>query len=154
MSCAPVTAVGVTVPPRSTPAQRLSRLYRHLTLWVFQSWLAMFFIAAGYAKLTQSQDLLALLMTWPGHVDPSTVRAVGWVEIGLAAGLLAPLISWRYFHLVMTAAAGTSVVETLVMAAYHALQGHPGLALVNGLLALLGVSVVVGRLAPTPDARR
>ena len=37
-----------------TPARsRLAASYRNLTLWTLQGWLAMFFIAAGYAKLSE-----------------------------------------------------------------------------------------------------
>ena len=49
-----------------TPARsRLAASYRNLTLWTLQGWLAMFFIAAGYAKLTVSLETLTALMSWP-----------------------------------------------------------------------------------------
>ena len=36
-----------------SPARsRLNASYRNLTLWTLQGWLAMFFVAAGYAKLS------------------------------------------------------------------------------------------------------
>ena len=36
-----------------TPRSRAKSDYLNLTLWTFQGWIAMFFIAAGYAKLAR-----------------------------------------------------------------------------------------------------
>ena len=44
-----------------TPARaRLNQSYRNLTLWTLQGWIAMFFIAAGYAKLSEPMENLAI----------------------------------------------------------------------------------------------
>ena len=55
--------MATTLKTSHSPAQiRLCDTYRNLGLWTFQGWIAMFFIAAGYAKLTVSMDTLT--PTW------------------------------------------------------------------------------------------
>ena len=90
-------------PPRPTlPASvRLVRFRRHLFLWVLQVWLAMFFIGAAAAKLTEPLDTLSYLLGWPAVVNPAFVQAVGWVELTLAIAVLAPLASWSIFRPVL-----------------------------------------------------
>ena len=68
-----------------TPARsRLAASYRNLTLWTLQGWLAMFFIAAGYAKLSEPMTNLVELMKWPALVAENMVRGLGVAEIALA----------------------------------------------------------------------
>lgn len=154
MSFVPFVARGAPVRPRSAAGHRRAHLYRHLSLWVLQGWLAMFYIAAGYAKLTQPHDMLALLMVWPGRVDPAWVLAVGWAEIALALGLLAPLISWSRFRVVLLLAALALLAEATVMAVFHALESGPGLAVINGLLLSMSLAVIVGRRRHSSGAAR
>lgn len=148
MTCAPLFSADGSRsrrPAPNTAAERLARLRRHLALWVLQSWLAMFYIGAGYAKLTQPHDILSLLMTWPARTTLDLVHALGWIEIGLAVGLLTPLISWPRFRLVMIVAAGGLLADASSMLWYHMLEGHGFLAAVNGTLAIMALIVVLGR---------
>lgn len=137
-----------------TVSRRLSHLYRHLALWVLQSWLAMFYIAAGYAKLTQPQEMLAVLMVWPADAGQTTVRLIGGVELALAVGMVSPLLSWRLFLRLMLIAGLGLTAEATLMAIYHAASQHPGLALVNAALALMGGMVIRGRMREAADAGR
>ncbi|MBX3477114.1 MAG: DoxX family protein [Brevundimonas sp.] len=132
-----------------TPAQlRLCATYRNVGLWTLQGWLVMFFVAAGYAKLTESMSSLAALMVWPAVADEGFVRGVGAVEIVLALALLAPLVSWRVGRpALMIGAVGLLVLET-VMAGVHALGGDWGLAAVNLVLMALTAVVLMGRRQP------
>lgn len=123
-----------------TPARsRLAASYRNLTLWTLQGWLAMFFIAAGYAKLSEPMTTLVELMKWPALVADNLVRGLGVAEIVLAVLLLAPLVSWKHGRpLLVTAAAGLLALET-VMLGVHALGLEAGLALTNlVLIAMTG----------------
>lgn len=135
------------VPPRSPmPASsRATQIYRHLGLWVLQGWLAMFFTAAAFAKLSQPHDLLTYMMQWPARVDPQMVRLVGVMELSLAAGLLAPVLSWRLFGPVLLACTVMLLAEALAMGAYHLLMGHWTLAAVNAALAGFAALVLIGR---------
>lgn len=124
---------------------RLQYLYRHLGLWVLQGWLAMFFIGAAIAKLTQPHALLVHLMQWPELLGADAVRLVGAVEMSLAVGVLAPLVSWRRFGPILLACSAGMLLETLAMGAYHLIMGHFGLTLVNIVLAIFAAAVLFGR---------
>ena len=125
-----------------TPARsRLAASYRNLTLWTLQGWLAMFFIAAGYAKLSEPMANLVDLMKWPALVAENMVRGLGVAEIALAVLLLAPLVSWKHGRpLLVTAAAGLLALE-VIMLAVHAAGLEAGLALTN--LVLIGITAPV-----------
>ena len=127
-----------------SPIQSRSRAaYRNVALWTLQGWIAMFFIAAGYAKLTEPMTNLINLMGWPAVAPENMVRGV--VEVVLALGVLSPLISWRVGRpLLLTAAAGLTVMEA-TMLTVHALNQDIGLAVVNAVLLALTVPVLLGR---------
>ena len=125
-----------------TPARsRLAASYRNLTLWTLQGWLAMFFIAAGYAKLSEPMTNLIELMRWPALAAENMVRGLGVAEITLAVLVLAPLVSWKHGRpLLVTAAAGLLALE-VIMLAVHAAGLEAGLALTN--LVLIGITAPV-----------
>lgn len=126
-----------------TPARsRLFASYRNLTLWTLQGWLAMFFTAAGYAKLTEPMANLIQLMRWPALVPGNMVRGLGVAEIVLALLLLAPVVSWKHGRpLMLTAAAGLLALET-IMLAVHALGLEAGPAVTNAILIAMTVPVL------------
>ncbi|WP_374515138.1 DoxX family protein [Brevundimonas sp.] len=125
-----------------SPARsRLNASYRNLTLWTLQGWIAMFFIAAGYAKLSEPMANLVELMKWPAFASENLVRGLGVAEILLAVLVLAPLASWKVGRpLLLTAASGLLALET-VMLAIHALGLEYGLAATN--LALIAITAPV-----------
>lgn len=124
-----------------TPRSRAKADYLNLTLWTFQGWIAMFFIAAGYAKLTESMENLTVLMHWPAMASASFVRGLGVVEIVLAAMMLAPLISWRFGRpLLLTASVGLLALQS-IMLILHATELNIGLALTN--LFLIAITAPV-----------
>lgn len=124
---------------------RLIRFYRHVFLWVLQGWLAMFYLGAAFAKLSQPHDLLSYLMGWPARVDPGLVGAIGWLELALAVGVISPIVSWRRCRPALLIGAAGLLCEALLMGGYHALSGHVALTLVNVVLALLAGTVLIGR---------
>ena len=126
-----------------TPARsRLNASYRNLTLWTLQGWLAMFFIAAGYAKLSEPMTNLVELMKWPAFAPENMVRGLGVAEIVLAVLLLAPLVSWKVGRpLLVTAAAGLLALET-AMLGVHALGLELGLAFTNAVLIAITAPVL------------
>jgi hypothetical protein len=124
---------------------RSARFYRHLLLWVLQGWLAMFYIGAAAAKLTQHRDILSSMLQWPARVDPGFVQLIGWTELGLAIGVLAPLASWPIFRPALLISAAGLFCEAIVMGGYHAIAGQGALAAVNGTLAALAAVVLIGR---------
>lgn len=128
--------------PAST---RLIRFYRHVFLWVLQGWLAMFYLGAAFAKLSQPHDLLAYLMGWPAQVDPGLVQTIGWVELVLAVGVIAPMISWPRFRFLLLVCAAALFANAFLMGGYHAMAGHWTLAAINAVLAVFAAVVLVGR---------
>lgn len=126
-----------------TPARaRLNASYRNLTLWTLQGWLAMFFVAAGYAKLSEPMHNLVELMRWPALVPADLVRGLGVAEIVLAVLVLAPLVSWKHGRpLLVVAAAGLLALET-VMLAIHAVGLDAGLAVTNAILIAITAPVL------------
>ena len=142
-----MAATFTTSTPVLTARDRTLATWRNMALWTLQGWIAMFFIAAGYAKLTESMDNLVTLMGWPALVSEQLVRGVGIAEIVLAVGVLAPLVSWKIGRpLLVVAAAGLVILET-VMLGIHALGGDIGLAIVNVLLLAITIPVLWGRRA-------
>ena len=142
----------MSAPPRAsqkmssqvlTPARsRLAASYRNLTLWTLQGWLAMFFIAAGYAKLSEPMANLVELMRWPGLVAGNMVRGLGVAEIVLAVLVLAPLVSWKHGRpLLVMAASGLLALET-IMFGVHAAGLEAGLALTNVVLIAMTAPVL------------
>ena len=126
-----------------TPARsRLNASYRNLTLWTLQGWLAMFFIAAGYAKLSEPMTNLVELMKWPAFAPDNMVRGLGVAEIVLAVLLLAPLVSWKVGRpLLVTAAAGLLALET-AMLGLHTFGLEFGLAFTNAVLIAITAPVL------------
>ena len=127
------------------PRARSRAAYRNIALWTPQGWIAMFFIAAGYAKLTEPMTNLINLMGWPAVAPENMVRGLGVVEMILALGVLSPLISWRVGRpLLLTAATGLIVMEA-TMLAVHAVNQDIGLAAVNAILLAFTIPVLLGR---------
>ncbi|OGN42571.1 MAG: doxX family protein [Caulobacterales bacterium RIFCSPHIGHO2_01_FULL_70_19] len=125
-----------------SPARsRLNASYRNLTLWTLQGWIAMFFIAAGYAKLSEPMANLVELMKWPAFAPENLVRGLGVAEIVLAVLVLAPLVSWKQGRpLLVVAAAGLLALE-VIMLALHAIGLEFALAATN--LALIAITAPV-----------
>lgn len=144
--------------PLQSPAPasaRRSWFYRHLFLWVLQAWLAMFYIGAAVAKLSQPPATLSYLLEWPARVDPALVVAAGWGELTLAIAVLTPLATWRIFRPVLLVGAAGLLADALLMGAYHGVERHWSLAAVNLLLAATAFTVLIGRRpAAEPTGRR
>ncbi|WP_428150713.1 DoxX family protein [Brevundimonas sp.] len=131
--------------PVSAARARAVAGYRNLALWTLQGWAAMFFFAAGYAKLTEPLDNLVALMNWPALVSENLVRGVGIVEVVLALGMLAPLVSWKLGRWpLLISAAGLTVME-VIMLSVHAFSFDIGLALTNLALMAITIPVLLGR---------
>ena len=105
----------------------------------------MFFIAAGWAKVSEPMTNLVALMGWPAFAPENLVRGLGVAEMVLALGVLTPLISWRLFRpALLTSAFGLMVLEA-AMLGVHALNRDVGLSVVNLLLLAITIPVLLGR---------
>ena len=135
-----------------TPARaRVAATRRNLTLWTLQGWLAMFFIAAGYAKLSEPMTNLVELMKWPALVEENMVRGLGLAEIILAGLVLAPLVSWKHGRpLLVTAATGLLALEAFMLV-LHAAGLDLGLAATNVVLIAMTAPVLWYRAREVRD---
>lgn len=126
-----------------TPHQARARAdYLNIALWTFQGWIAMFFIAAGYAKLSEPMGNLIVLMKWPALASEAFVRGLGVAEIVLSLMVLAPLASWRFGRpLLLTAAAGLLALEVIALGV-HAFGLDLGLSLTNVFLIAITAPVL------------
>lgn len=141
----PAPSSPVTRAPLSPARARAIAGYRNLALWTLQGWAAMFFFAAGYAKLTEPMDNLVALMNWPALAPEKLVRGVGIVEIILALGLLAPLFSWSFGRWPLLVSAAGLIALEVVMLGFHAINLDIGLALTNAVLLAITIPVLLGR---------
>lgn len=131
--------------PTLTARRRQQAGYLNLTLWTLQGWLAMFFVAAGYAKVSEPMSNLVELMRWPALVSEDLVRGLGIAEIVLALLVLAPLVSWKAGRpLLVVAAAGLIVLQT-AMFGVHLVGLDIGLALTNLVLLAMTAPVLALR---------
>lgn len=139
------TFTPATRAPISAARARAVAGYRNLALWTLQGWAAMFFFAAGYAKLTEPLDNLVALMNWPALVSENLVRGVGIVEVVLALGMLAPLMSWKLGRWPLLISAAGLIALEAVMLSVHAFSLDVGLALTNLALLAITIPVLLGR---------
>lgn len=117
-------------------------------LWTLRGWLGLFFLGAGYAKVSQPEDVLARMMEWPAHVDLAIIRPMGGVELAAALLLALPVVvdrpRARDIALWSTA---FLTVEAVAFALYHAFAGQAGLTLINLGLILIGGTLLGERRA-------
>lgn len=128
--------------------------YRHMALWTLQGWLAMFFVAAGYAKLSQPMEMLIILLSWPVHFAPPAVRLLGALEVLLAAAVLSPLISWTFGRPLLVSATMAMLALEAMMFIIHAMSFEWSHALINLALGLMTAIVFVQRSRETVPGRK
>ncbi|MDY6922900.1 MAG: DoxX family protein [Pseudomonadota bacterium] len=122
-------------------------------LWILHGWMAMFFLAAAYAKLSEPIALLSILMDWPGATTPQVVRAVGWIELGLALLQLAPFLSAApAARAVALASTAVLAANAVAMTALYIVRPDPGLVATN--IALIVLSAGIFLAYRTSRARR
>ncbi|MDQ8027800.1 MAG: DoxX family protein [Brevundimonas sp.] len=143
-------------PPRLAPAPSPPFGFGRFTgpvLWTLHGWMAMFFFASGYAKLTEDEALLALLLGWPAMAQTPVVQAVGWAEVALAGVLaLSPAAGPRGGP-AARAAAAILMLNTVAMSGYYLTRLDPGLTATNLVLTGLGAGILIGH-GRTPFGRR
>lgn len=136
-------------PPRRRSLQtaRLRSTYVNLALWTAQSWLFLFYAAAGYAKLTEPHSMLIILLGWPETASTELLRMIGVLEVVLAVLLVAPVLSWRLGTLMLGGAVAIAALAA-IMLSIHLQRSEPGPALTNLILTGLACAVIRGRARP------
>ena len=120
----------------------------NIALWVAAGILALAFLAAGAAKLSQPREKLTERQPWVEDFSDSAVRTIGGLEVLGAIGVIVPGIVKIVPILVPLAATGLAL--TMVGAIItHARRGELTATLIPNLVLLaLAVFVAWGRFGP------
>jgi uncharacterized membrane protein YphA (DoxX/SURF4 family) len=115
-----------------------------IALWVVQGLLAVAFLGAGGAKLTQPKEKLAKNMAWVEDFSQETVRLIGALEVLGAFGLVLPgligVLPW------LTPLAALGLVLTMAGAILTHLRRRENSAItVPVVLLVLAAFVAYGR---------
>ncbi|SJM69946.1 hypothetical protein FM111_14470 [Brevundimonas diminuta 3F5N] len=109
----------------------------------------MFFLAAGYAKLTEPMNMLVILLSWPAHASLEMVRALGAAEVLLAISVLAPLFSRSLGRPVLVLAAMVMLALETAMLVIHVVYFEWGHVATNLALILITTTVFMQRTRET-----
>jgi uncharacterized membrane protein YphA (DoxX/SURF4 family) len=120
----------------------------NVVLWVIAGLLAAAFLAAGAMKLAQPKEKLAASgMVWTEDFSPSTIKAIGALEILAAIGLILPAALDIVPVLVPLAATG--LIALMIGAAItHTRRKESQPIVINLLLLALAAVVAWGRFGP------
>ncbi len=120
-------------------------------LWVLQVVLALMFLGAGFAKLTQPYDTLAAQpqMAWVSALPELLVRFIGLAEVLGAIGLILPAATRILPWLTPLAAAALSLVMVLAVL-FHLTRGELPAVIPTLVLAVLAGFVAYGRRTLVP----
>ncbi|REF29348.1 DoxX family protein [Calidifontibacter indicus] len=119
----------------------------NVTLWIIAIVLAVVFLMAGLAKVSQPKEKLAEKMGWVEDWSPNAVKLIGAVEILGAIGLVLPAATGVATVLTPLAATGLAIVM-LLAAVVHARRKEQQLIGVNVVLLVLAAFVAVMRFGP------
>lgn len=134
--------------------QRRRRDLSNLALWTVHGWLAMFFIAAGYAKVAEPMAYLEILLGWASADQERLVRTLGWFEIALGLASLAPALFGRVARTPFLIGAAVMIALASIMIVVHSVRLEAGAVTVNLALLGLAVSLWVGRRDWLPERYR
>jgi uncharacterized membrane protein YphA (DoxX/SURF4 family) len=111
--------------------------------------LAFAFGAAGFMKVTQPKEKLAVNMAWVNDFSANNVKIIGLLEILAAIGLILPSLT-RILP-ILTPLAAVGLILTMIGAAItHLRRGETPVIVVNIVLLLLAAFVAYGRFVAVP----
>ena len=115
-------------------------------LWIVAGLLAVAFLMTGLMKITQPKAKLAAQMGWVEDYAPTTVKAIGVIEVLGAIGLILPRLTGILPWLTPLAALGLALTMLGAMATHLRRNEYPML-LPNLVLLVLAAFVAYGRFA-------
>lgn len=121
----------------------------NIALWVIQILVGLLFILSGGAKATQPIPALANRMTFVNSFSEPFVRFIGVAEFLGGIGLIIPAATGILPWLTIVAAGGLAIIMTGAVV-YHVQHRETNEIIPTGVLLLLAVLVLVGRLAVSP----
>jgi uncharacterized membrane protein YphA (DoxX/SURF4 family) len=117
----------------------------NIALWIVQALLALAFGMAGLMKITQPKEKLAAQMGWVEDFAPTTIKAIGVLEVLGAIGIILPWLTGILPWLTPLAALGL-VLTMLGAMATHLRRHENQNIVVNAVLLLLAAFVAYGRV--------
>ncbi|MFI6478324.1 DoxX family protein [Nonomuraea sp. NPDC050663] len=112
-----------------------------ITYWIVAALLALFFLYAGGKKVVQSQERLRPMMGWVDTVPMPFVRAIGFLEVLGAVGLILPPLTGMAPWLAVAAAIGFAVIQVSATV-LHLRRGEASAIWLNlALLVLIGATL-------------
>ena len=121
----------------------------NMALWIVQILLALLFGLTGMMKVIQPKEKLVQRMKWVEETAPSTVKAIGAVEILGAMGVVLPMLTGILPILTPLAAVGLGL--TMIGATLTNLRHNEYLHIaVNVVMLALAAFVAYGRFVPVP----
>lgn len=117
-----------------------------IAYWIVGGLLALFNLAGGVQKLTQSKEKLAPMMVWVEDYPMRMVRFIGAVEVLAAIGLILPPALGIAPGLAIAAAIGLVILQVLALG-FHLRRGEAKVTPLNIVLIIL--AAVAAWLATT-----
>lgn len=138
---------------RPSPSTTTSSRGPHITLWVLQALLALFFLMVGYSHALMPFDQIAQQATWMQHVPRALSRFIGYAELAGGLGLVIPAATRIAPWLTPLAALGLAMIMILAIP-FHIRRGEANVIWMHALIAVVALFVVWGRWRKAPIARR
>ena len=120
----------------------------HVSLWIVQALLALFYIGTGVFKLVTSLATLAAMWPWAGEY-PTLLRFTGVVDLLGGLGLVLPALTRIRPNLTALAALGVAALQVGAIA-FHLSRGEAANTPLNFGLLALAVFVFWGRRVKAP----
>ena len=123
----------------------------HVTLWVVQGLLAVFFVMVGYSHGLMPYDQVAQQATWMNDVPGWLGRFIGYAELAGGLGLIIPAATRIEPWLTPLAALGLAIIMLLAIL-FHIVRGEASVIWMHTALAALALFVAWGRWRTAPIA--
>jgi uncharacterized membrane protein YphA (DoxX/SURF4 family) len=121
----------------------------HVTLWVVQALLAVFFVMVGYSHGLMPYDEVAQQATWMNQVPRALGRFIGYAELAGGLGLILPAATRIKPWLTPLAALGLAIIMLLAIP-FHIVRGEASVIWLHTLFAALALFVAWGRWRKAP----
>jgi putative oxidoreductase len=121
----------------------------HITLWVLQVALGLFFMMVGYSHAIAPFDQVAQQATWMQHVPRALSLFIGCAELAGGLGLIVPAATRIAPWLTPLAALGLGTIMILAMP-FHIVRGEASVIWMHALFGGLALFVAWGRWRKAP----
>jgi uncharacterized membrane protein YphA (DoxX/SURF4 family) len=141
-----MTSAASPAAPTSTPTASKAL---HVTLWVLQVLLTVFFLMAGYTHGFVPIEQAAKSATWIDDVPFALARFIGFAELAGALGIILPAATRIAPWLTPLAAAGLALIMILAIP-FHIMRGEANVIWIHTLVAAVALFVAWGRWKRAP----